>query len=415
MWLVSTTTHKTLAIVGLGYAGLPLVMAAVDAGWYVIGIDASESRVNQIRSGSSPIEDVRDSDLKRVIENGTFAASCHFNQISNASVIVICVPTPLDVNREPDLEMLCNAVTAISPHLSNESLLISESTSFPGTLRNVIIPIVESSKSKEAERIYFGSAPERVNPNDPIWNQRNTPRLVAGIDSDSKIRSVEFYRSICDVVVPVSSPEIAEAAKLLENTYRLVNIALVNEFAQICHKEGISANEVVDAASTKPYGYAPFRPGVGVGGHCIPIDPMYLNWWAKQSGSEMELIREADSINRFMPSYVAKRVLQLCNSSRTPRILILGVAYKSRLSDIRETPTSMLREHLLQHGAIVAWSDPLVQEFEGTVQVENNWERDAVVVATYQPGVDIEVFLKKGIPILDCTNTFSNSKGVTHL
>jgi UDP-N-acetyl-D-glucosamine dehydrogenase len=412
---VGTPTHKNLAIIGLGYVGLPLAMAAVDAGWFVMGIDASESKVNQINSGSSPIEDVSESDLKTAIENSAFVASCDFSRISNASVIVICVPTPLDVNREPDLEMLCNAVTALSPHLSNESLLISESTSYPGTLRNVIIPIVDTLKSKEAAKIYFGSAPERVNPKDPIWNQRNTPRLVAGIDSESKSRSVEFYRSICDVVVPVSNPEIAEAAKLLENTYRLVNIALINEFAQICHKEGISANEVVDAASTKPYGYAPFRPGAGVGGHCIPIDPLYLNWWAKQGGSEMETIKAADSINRFMPSYIAQRVLQLSKSRNSPRILILGVAYKSGLSDTRETPTSMLREHLLQQGAIVAWSDPLVEEFEGTTQVETSWECDAVVIATHQPGVDVQIFLEKGIPILDCTNTFSSFEGVTHL
>ncbi len=412
---MGTPTHKNLAIIGLGYVGLPLVMAAVDAGWFVMGIDASESKVNQINSGSTPIEDVSESDLKAAIENGAFVASCDFSRISNASVIVICVPTPLDLNREPDLEMLCNAVTALSPHLSNESLLISESTSYPGTLRDVIIPIVDTLKSKEAAKIYFGSAPERVNPKDPIWNQRNTPRLVAGIDSESKSRSVEFYKSICDVVVPVSSPEIAEAAKLLENTYRLVNIALINEFAQICHKEGISANEVVDAASTKPYGYAPFRPGAGVGGHCIPIDPLYLNWWAKQGGSEMETIKAADSINRFMPSYIAQRVLQLSKSRNSPRILILGVAYKSGLSDTRETPTSMLREHLLQQGAIVAWSDPLVEEFEGTTQVETSWECDAVVIATHQPGVDVQVFLEKGIPILDCTNTFSSFEGVTHL
>lgn len=407
--------NKTVAIIGLGYVGLPLGMAAVDAGWSVIGIDASESRVKQLNSGESPIEDVSNSDLKSAIDRGSFIASQEFGRISNASVVVVCVPTPLDVNREPDLEMLCSAVTALSPHLTNESLLISESTSYPGTLRNVIIPIVETLKAEEVARIYFGSAPERVNPKDPNWNQRNTPRLVSGIDSESKIRSVEFYRSFCDVVVPVSNPEIAEAAKLLENTYRLVNIALINEFAQICHKEGISANEVVDAASTKPYGYAPFRPGVGVGGHCIPIDPIYLNWWAKKSGTEMETIKAADSINRSMPSYIAQRVLELSKSSNTPRILILGVAYKSGLSDIRETPTSSLRKELLKHGAIVAWSDPLVQEFEGTIQVETSWECDAVVIATHQPGVDIQAFLNKGIPVLDCTNTFSNFDGVTNL
>jgi UDP-N-acetyl-D-glucosamine dehydrogenase len=178
---------------------------------------------------------------------------------------------------------------------------------------------------------------------------------------------------------------------------------------------GIDIHEVIRAAATKPFGFTPYYPGPGMGGHCIPIDPLYLNWWAKQGGSEMETIKAADSINRFMPSYIAQRVLQLSKSRNSPRILILGVAYKSGLSDTRETPTSMLREHLLQQGAIVAWSDPLVEEFEGTTQVETSWECDAVVIATHQPGADIQIFLEKGIPILDCTNTFSSFEGVTHL
>ena len=413
MRTVDTPRNKTVAIIGLGYVGLPLGMAAVDAGWSVIGIDTSESRVKQLNSGESPVEDVSNSVLKSATDKGVFVATQDFGIVSSASVVVVCVPTPLDDNRNPDLSMLQNAVSRLSPHLNDGSLLISESTSFPGTLRNVIIPLVDSLKSKESSRIYFGSAPERVNPRDPVWNQRNTPRLVAGIDSESKMRTIDFYSSICDVVVPVSNPEIAEAAKLLENTFRLVNIALINEFAQICFKQGISANEVVDAASTKPYGYSSFRPGVGVGGHCIPIDPIYLNWWARQTGSEMEMVKSADSINRSMPLYIAQRILELVHTITRPRILILGVAYKPGLGDIRESPVTVLHKHLLELGAVVAWSDPLVHLFEGTTQVDMNWDCDAAVIATHQPGVDIQTLLRKKVPILDCTNTFSTIEGVS--
>ena len=413
MQTVVTPRNKTVAIIGLGYVGLALGMAAVDAGWSVIGIDTSESRVKQLNSGESPVEDVSNSVLKSATDKGVFVATQDFGIVSSASVVVVCVPTPLDDNRNPDLSMLQNAVSRLSPHLNDGSLLISESTSFPGTLRNVIIPLVDSLKSKESSRIYFGSAPERVNPRDPVWNQRNTPRLVAGIDSESKMRTIDFYSSICDVVVPVSNPEIAEAAKLLENTFRLVNIALINEFAQICFKQGISANEVVDAASTKPYGYSPFRPGVGVGGHCIPIDPIYLNWWARQTGSEMEIVKSADSINRSMPLYIAQRILELVHTITRPRILILGVAYKPGLGDIRESPVTVLHKHLLELGAVVAWSDPLVHLFEGTTQVDMNWDCDAAVIATHQPGVDIQTLLRKKVPILDCTNTFSTIEGVS--
>jgi UDP-N-acetyl-D-glucosamine dehydrogenase len=413
MRVVDTSRDRTVAIIGLGYVGLPLGMAAVDAGWSVIGIDASESRVGQLNSGESPVEDVNNSVLRSAIDEGDFVASQDFGRVSEASVVVVCVPTPLDDNRNPDLSMLQNAITGLSPHLSDGSLLISESTSFPGTLRNVIIPLVESLKSTESARFYFGSAPERVNPRDPVWNQRNTPRLIAGIDSESKMRTIDFYSSICDVVVPVSNPEIAEAAKLLENTFRLVNIGLINEFAQICFKQGISANEVIDAASTKPYGYSPFRPGVGVGGHCIPIDPMYLNWWAQQTGSDMETVKSADSVNRSMPLYIAQRVLELVQRINRPKILILGVAYKSGLGDIRESPVTVLRKHLLELGAVVEWNDPLVQLFEGTTQVDMDWDCDAAVIATHQPGVDIQALLRKKVPILDCTNSFSTIEGIT--
>jgi len=248
-------------------------MAAVDAGWKVIGVDNFDSKVAQINGGSSPVEDISDAQLKVAISKGVYKATTDYSEVSKASVITICVPTPLDEKREPDLTLLHSAATGIAPYVSNETLVVSESTSYPGTLRDIIIPVINSLKPKEATTLYFTSAPERVNPGDPIWNQKNTPRLVGSIDKESQQRALAFYESICDAVVSVSTPEVAEAAKLLENTFRLVNIALINEFTQLCSASGINVHEVIDAASSKPYGFMPFRPGVGVGGHCIPVDP----------------------------------------------------------------------------------------------------------------------------------------------
>ena len=286
-----------LAIIGQGYVGLPLAMAAVDAGWSVIGVDNFEAKVAQINSGSSPVEDISDAQLKAAIAKGAYKATTNYSAVSQASVVTICVPTPLDEKREPDLALLRSAATGIAPYVSNETLVVSESTSYPGTLRDIIIPIINSLKPKESVTVYFASAPERVNPGDLVWNQKNTPRLVGSIDKESQRRALAFYESICDAAVSVSSPEVAEAAKLLENTFRLVNIALVNEFTQLCATSGINVHEVIDAASSKPYGFMPFRPGVGVGGHCIPVDPLYLTWWARKNGSKAAFVESADSIN----------------------------------------------------------------------------------------------------------------------
>ena len=274
---------RILAIIGQGYVGLPLAMASVDAGWTVIGIDNFEAKVSQINSGRSPVEDISDIQLKVALASGAYIASTDFTAVAEASVIAICVPTPLDEKREPDLSLLQSAATAVAPFVSNETLVVSESTSYPGTLRNIIIPIFDSLKPKNSINLYFASAPERVNPGDLVWNQKNTPRLVGAINTESKIKALTFYESICNTTLSVSTPEVAEAAKLLENTFRLANIALINEFAKLCSANSINVNEVIDAASTKPYGFMAFRPGVGVGGHCIPVDPLYLTWWARQN------------------------------------------------------------------------------------------------------------------------------------
>jgi UDP-N-acetyl-D-glucosamine dehydrogenase len=413
---VSLQQRQVLAIIGQGYVGLPLAMAAVDAGWTVVGVDNFAVKVDQINGGSSPVEDISDTQLQTALSKGSYKATTDFSLVAQASVITICVPTPLNDKREPDLTLLKSAAERIAPYISNKTLVVSESTSYPGTLREIIVPVVDSLKPVTTSEIYYASAPERVNPGDPIWNQKNTPRLVGGINRDSQSKALAFYDSICDRAVPVSTPEIAEAAKLLENTFRLVNIALVNEFAQLCAAGGINVQEVIDAASSKPYGYMPFRPGVGVGGHCIPVDPLYLTWWARQNRAKAAFVESADFINQEMPTYVAQRALSLVDSSvANPKVLILGVAYKPGVSDVRETPVSDLRKHLKKLGAVVAWHDPLVPIWEKSEPVDLGWECDVAILATNQPSIDIEQLISSGVQILDCTNSITGYPGVSTL
>ena len=413
---MSAQKSQILAIIGQGYVGLPLAMAAVDAGWTVIGVDNFEAKVAQINGGSSPVEDISDAQLQAAIAKGVYKATTDYSAVSQASVITICVPTPLDEKREPDLSLLRSAATGIAPYVSNETLVVSESTSYPGTLRDIILPIVNSLKPKDSLTVYFASAPERVNPGDPVWNQKNTPRLVGAIDEESQERALAFYESICDAAVSVSTPEVAEAAKLLENTFRLVNIALINEFTQLCSASGINVHEVIDAASSKPYGFMPFRPGVGVGGHCIPVDPLYLTWWARQNGGRATFFELADSINHEMPKYVSERALSMVDKSiNNPKILILGVAYKPGIGDVRETPVSELRDYLKAQGADVAWHDPLVPVWEGSKPVDLDWDCDVAILATKQPGMKVDLLIARGVQILDCTNAFPNQSGVISL
>jgi UDP-N-acetyl-D-glucosamine dehydrogenase len=411
-----TNDNRTLAIIGQGYVGLPLAMAAVESGWIVIGIDNFGPKVDMLNKGKSPVEDITDTVLKAAISRGLYRATTDFSSAADASVITICVPTPLDENRQPDLSLLRSAASSMAPFVNNECLVVNESTSYPGTLREIISPIIESLKPLSSTKIYFASAPERVNPGDLAWSQRNTPRLVGGLNSESKIKAFEFYQSICDEVIAVDSPEIAEAAKLLENSFRLVNIALINEFAKQCSSAGIDVNSVIDAAASKPYGFMPFRPGVGVGGHCIPVDPLYLTWWAREKGGTAHMIETADSVNTLMPSYVAERALSLVDSLiLNPKVLILGVAYKSGVGDVRETPVSELRRNLEQQGAHVEWHDPLVPTWENTKPVDFNWPCDVAILATMQEGLEINELLKRGVRILDCTNSYKNQEGVYSL
>jgi UDP-N-acetyl-D-glucosamine dehydrogenase len=362
------------------------------------------------------VEDISDKQLQSAIAKGVYTATTDFSAVSQASVITICVPTPLDEQRQPNLALLRSAAMGIAPFVSHETLVVSESTSYPGTLRDLIIPLVNQMKPTDTRSVYFASAPERVNPGDAVWNQKNTPRLVGAIDEASKKKALEFYESICDAAVSVSTPEVAEAAKLLENTFRLVNIALINEFTQLCSANDINVHEVIDAASSKPYGFMPFRPGVGVGGHCIPVDPLYLTWWARQSGVEAKFVESADSINHEMPGFVAERALGLVErETDSPRVLILGVAYKPGVADVRETPATELRNYLISKGATVAWHDPLVSNWEDSTPVELGWDCDVAILATKQPGMNLGQLINRGVKILDCTNTFRNEQNVTAL
>jgi len=407
---------RTVAIIGQGYVGLPLAMAAVDAGWSVIGVENSQSKYEGIAAGISPVEDVSSVTMQAAMDAGKYKISNSVSDVSTASIVVICVPTPLNEEREPDLVILESAVSAIAPHLASGTLVISESTSYPGTVRDVVAPMIARLKSSADIQVDIAVAPERVNPGDVKYHQKNTPRLVGGLDAVSTKRAVDFYNTICDEVVEVSTPEIAETAKLLENTFRLVNIALVNQLAQLCADQNINVHEVIDAASTKPYGYMKFTPSVGVGGHCIPVDPMYLSWWAEKNGSKASIIDESEAINLGMPIYVSKRVRALIPAgAKSKRVLIMGVAYKPGVSDVRETPATALRDDLIAQGCEVAWLDPLVSEWDGLTPVGVDWECDAAVVATAQPGMPVAVIAARGVPVLDCTGAFAHLENVTRL
>ena len=407
---------ETVAIIGQGYVGLPLAMAALQAGWEVIGIENSSLKYEGISAGVSPVEDVSSEHVQRGLNSGHYRISNSASDVKDAATVVICVPTPLNEDRTPDLSILEKAVLDIAPHLVSGTLVINESTSFPGTLRNFIAPLIEKNKSSDEIKVNLAVAPERVNPGDIKWHQKNTPRLVGGLDEESTRLAVNFYGSVCDEVVEVSSPEVAETAKLLENTFRLVNIALVNQLTQLCADQNINVHEVIDAASTKPYGFMRFTPSVGVGGHCIPVDPMYLSWWAEKNGNRASIIDHSDEINVGMPIYVSQRVRDLISDkSGSKRVLIMGVAYKPGVKDVRETPATALRDDLISNGYEVGWIDPLVVDWDGSLPVDLSWECDVAVVATAQPGLPVEHISARGIPILDCTGVFKDLANVVRL
>jgi UDP-N-acetyl-D-glucosamine dehydrogenase len=408
------TSEKRVTIVGQGYVGLPLAMAAVAVGYKVTGIDVSNVIVENLNQGKSHVEDVSDGVLQRALELGLYKSSTSGQFASESDICVICVPTPLDKSGLPDLTYVESAVRLVANNLPPQALLISESTSYPGTVREVIIPLIQSLRSDKASMMSFASAPERVDPRNDKWDMKNTPRLVAGIDQNSTNRAMKFYTSICDTVIEVSKLEVAEMAKLLENTFRQVNIALVNQLVPFCKEIGIDMREVVEAAGSKPYGYMKFFPGAGVGGHCIPIDPLYLLWKARQVGVELPFVANADEINGGMPSYVVSRLLESAKPSKGETFAILGVAYKAGISDVRESPAEQVAKELASQGYKVVWADPLVESFNKYEKFSGHQLKGAIVV-TAQAGLPVVDLAASGVKILDCTGAFKGIQGVEQL
>ncbi len=394
-----------IAIIGQGYVGLTIAVGAAGAGHSVVGFDLNNDLITQLNAGHSHIEGISDADLADVIANKSYEASSDASVLAGSDVVVIAVPTPLDGQRNPDLSFVHAATDLISKHVKSPALIVNESTSYPGTLRNEIAVRIAG-----VDHLY-ASSPERVDPGNAQWGTKNTPRLIGGLTPAAVAKAKEFYGSFCDSIIEVSSPEVAEAAKIFENTFRQVNIALVNEFAQIADALGISGREVLDAAATKPYGFMPFSPGPGVGGHCIPVDPSYLAHVANQVGVPATFIKRANEVNLAMPAYVVKRVVAGNGGSiKGKKVLVIGVSYKSNVADTRETPAAAVVDLLREQGATVDWHDDLVGSWRGetTSPIAG---ADIAVVVTKHDGVDVAAIKACGY-VFDCTGTIAGVDGI---
>jgi UDP-N-acetyl-D-glucosamine dehydrogenase len=399
-----------VSIIGQGYVGLTIA-AFASKNHEVIGFELNSAVVSRLNNGISHIEGVSSEDMKQAISSGNYKATTDGSEIAGSEIIVIAVPTPLDEERKPDLTFIDSACKVIADNLTGPALIINESTSFPGTIRNFIKPTIEKySKGKFQHQ--YAISPERVDPGREDFNQKNTPRLYAGLTPEATARTREFYSSFCDNLVEVSSPEVAEAAKLFENTFRQVNIALVNELAQISHALGIDVRETLAAAGTKPYGFMKFSPGAGVGGHCIPVDPSYLADVAEKAGVQATFIQRANEVNLDMPKYIAGRIEKDNGGSLSgKKVLIVGVAYKPNVADTRETPAELLMASLKALDAAVFWSDPVVGTWHG-VESSPLVGADIAVVVTKHDAVAAEDILKSAPYVFDTTG---NVKGAVQL
>jgi UDP-N-acetyl-D-glucosamine dehydrogenase len=399
-----------VAIIGQGYVGLTISAFAGEF-FEVVGFDNNPNIVDQLNKGISHIEGVEGSTLQNWIKAGRYVATFNGKDIADADLVVIAVPTPLTMQREPDLDFIDAACKTIGENVSKPVLVINESTSFPGTLRNYIKPAVEKYSNSPVEHMYAIS-PERVDPGRGDFNQKNTPRLYAGLTAEASAKTREFYSKFCDELVEVSSPEVAEAAKLFENTFRQVNIALVNEFAQIAHSLGISVYETLDAANTKPYGFMKFTPSAGVGGHCIPVDPTYLADVAEEHGVPATFIRRANEVNLEMSEYIVNRV-QADNdgSLRGKSVLVVGVAYKPNVADVRETAAELVIEHLRQRGAVVSWHDDVVGSWIGESSAPLSGA-DIALVVTKHDDVKVQDILASAPYVFDTTGKVPGAKGL---
>jgi UDP-N-acetyl-D-glucosamine dehydrogenase len=372
-----------LGVIGLGYVGLPLAIEFARAGFHVVGFDVDQSKVDALNGGKSYIPDVASEHVHETVTKGLFKATIDEAALADVDIIDICVPTPLRKTRDPDLSYVVQAVDTTARVLRKGQLVILESTTYPGTTDEVVQPALEAKGLKAGEDFYLAFSPERVDPGNPTFQTKNIPKVVGGNDEASQRAAVAFYSQVIDTVVPVTSTRVAEMVKLLENTFRAVNIGMVNELALMCHRMNIDVWEVIDAAKTKPFGFMPFYPGPGLGGHCIPIDPFYLSWKARQSGFEARFIELAGNINGGMPEYVVERTAEALNSAKKAlngsRVHVFGVAYKRDVNDLRESPALDIMELLMRRGATVTYTDPYIPVLEhGTLDLRSVAEDKAV-------------------------------------
>ena len=388
------TKQARVAIIGLGYVGLPLAVGFAQKGFRVVGIDADKGRVDKIQKGRSYILDIRSQDVKNCIQKRRLSATRSYQPIRNTDIISICVPTPLRKTKDPDLSFIVSALKGILPYLHRGQLIILESTTYPGTTEELILPLLESKGGKVGKDFYLAFSPERVDPGNPKYRTENIPKIVGGVTPACTALAKLFYKQIVQEVIPVSSPKVAEMVKLLENTFRSVNIGLVNELALMSHRLGINVWEVIEAAKTKPFGFMPFYPGPGLGGHCIPIDPIYLSWKARLHGFEVRFIDLATVINSHMPHHVVERLTEILNERSKPlkdaRLLILGVAYKKNVTDVRESPALEIIDLLRGKGAKISYHDPYVP----TLKLSGGGRLSSVPLGTKQlTGSDCVVIL----------------------
>lgn len=414
-----------VGVVGLGYVGLPLAVEKAKAGFKTIGFDVQEEKVKLVNEGKNYIGDVVDSDLAELVKQGMLQATSDFSFVKDVDFIAICVPTPLDKHQQPDISYVRSSTEAISKYLSPETMVVLESTTYPGTTEELIKPILEKGSGlKCGEDFYLGFSPERVDPGNLIYKTKNTPKVVGGIGKDATEVIAEMYRSVLEGdVCEVSSPAVAEMEKILENTYRNINIGLVNELTMLCNRMGISMWEVIDAAKTKPYGFQAFYPGPGLGGHCIPLDPYYLSWKAREYGFHTSMIESSMMINDQMPEYTVERVSKILNrhekSLKSAKVLVVGVAYKQDIDDYRESPALRVIEVLQKNGANVEYYDPWVSEYKykgekyqsiSDINEEVVGSYDIVLITAAHTNVDYEMIQRGAKVIFDTKNIMKNVK-----
>jgi UDP-N-acetyl-D-glucosamine dehydrogenase len=411
-----------LAVIGLGYVGLPLAVEFAQAGFHVTGIDLDSSRVKKLMAGVSYIPDVPTREVRALVRSGLLTATADFSVLRRVHAVNVCVPTPLSKQRDPDMSFVLAAAEQVARHLKPGLLVILESTTYPGTTDELILPLLEKTGLKVGRDFFLAFSPERVDPGNPRYNTRNIPKVVGGVTRTCTEVAARLYAQRLEQVVPVSSPQVAEMVKLLENTFRSVNIGLVNEIAMLCKRLKIDVWEVIEAAATKPFGFMPFYPGPGLGGHCIPIDPFYLAWKARASGFEARFIELAGHINGEMPNHVVDLVAESLNrrgkSVHGSRVLVLGVAYKAGIDDIRESPSLDIMQTLIERGARVEYSDPFVPslEFAGrrlkslALSPANLKRFDCTVIATAHADVPYPTVLRHSRGVVDTRNALKGRR-----